>query len=150
MKLIKILITVVFVSTFAASAQKKCLNQVHLKNLDASWERAQLELDHDFLNSLLADDFIWVHNHANTIDSKLTVLERVKRHLRDNNKTTKSRISSDVKVIISGATGIVTGYTIVDRGPTPTTYHFMRTYAEVNGTCLLVANHTMAIPENTK
>ena len=42
----------------------------HLKQLDASWEKAQLELDYDTLDALLAEDFIWVHNHANTIDDK--------------------------------------------------------------------------------
>ena len=67
--------------------------------------------------------FVWVHNHANTIDNKTAVLERVKRYLNSNNKNTKSRTSKDVKVIISGTTGVVSGFTIVDRGPTPTTYH---------------------------
>jgi hypothetical protein len=35
----------------------------------------------------------------------------------------------------------------VDRGPQPTTYHFMRTYVLVTGKWKLIANHTMAIPE---
>jgi hypothetical protein len=76
----------------------------------------------------LAEDFIWVHNHANTIDNKTAVLERFKRYLSSNNQNTKSRISKDVKVILYDSTGIVSGFTIIDRGPSPTTYHFMRTY----------------------
>ena len=147
MKLIRIVIAIVGLSIFSASAQERCLNQENLKKLDASWEKAQLELNFDFVKSLLAEDFIWVHNHANTIDNKTAVLERVKRYLSSNNQNTKSRISKDVKVIIYGTTGIVSGFTIIDRGPSPTTYHFMRTYVENDGKCYLIANHTMAIPE---
>jgi hypothetical protein len=63
------------------------------------------------------------------------------------NDATRSRISRDVKAIVLGKTAIVTGITVVDRGPSPVTYHFMRTYVEVKGKCLLLANHTMAIPD---
>lgn len=147
MKLISIVLVVVGLSIARTSAQEHHLNQENLKKLDASWEKAQLELDLDFVESLLAEDFIWVHNHAILIDTKATVVDRVKRHLSSNNQNTKSRISKDVKVIISGTTAIVSGFTIVDRGPTPTTYHFMRTYVETNGKYYLIANHTMAIPE---
>ena len=147
MKLIRIIMVIGGLSIFSASAQESCLDKDNLKKLDASWETAQLELDFDFINSLLAEDFIWVHNHANTIDDKAAVLERVKRYLSSNNKTTKSRTSKDVKVIISGTTGIVSGFTMINRGPSPTNYHFMRTYVESNGKCYLIANHTMAIPD---
>jgi hypothetical protein len=50
-------------------------------------------------------------------------------------------------VVILGNTGVVSGYTVVDRGPSPVTYHFMRTYTKVNGKYQLLANHTMAIPD---
>ena len=129
------------------NAQEDCLASENLKSLDASWEKAQLELDFDYLETLLADDFIWVHNHANTTDDKTAVLDRVKRNLDRNIRNTKSRNSKDVKVIIYDSTGIVSGFTVVDRGPTPTNYNFMRTYVKSNGKCYLLANHTMAIPE---
>lgn len=148
MKIISIVVVIVGLSLAPGLAQESCLNQDNLKKLDASWEKAQLELDLDYVDSIMAEDFIWVHNHANTIDDKAAVLDRVKRYVSNNNRSTKSRVSKDVTVIISGATGIVSGYTIVDRGPSPTTYHFMRTYVETNGKCYLIANHTMAIPEN--
>ncbi|WP_282043086.1 nuclear transport factor 2 family protein [Winogradskyella flava] len=150
MKLFRIIIVVVGLSMCSVSAQEGCLNQTNLKALDASWEKAQLELDLDFIESLLAEDFVWVHNHANTIDDKTAVLERIKRYVNSNNKSTKSRTSRDVKVIISGTTAIVRGFTIIDRGPRPITYHFMRTYVEDNGKCYLIANHTMAVPEKEK
>ncbi|RAJ12991.1 nuclear transport factor 2 family protein [Olleya aquimaris] len=126
--------------------EENCLNIEHIKELDASWEKAQLELDLDFIDSLLADQFIWIHNHANTIDNKEVVLERIKRYIDTNNTETKSRNSKDVKVVIYEKTAIVSGYTIIDRGPSPTTYHFLRTYAEINGSCYLIASQTMAIP----
>lgn len=147
MKPIKFFIVLVILSSFLGCTQKHSLNEEHLRALDASWEKAQLELDYDFIESLLSEDYIWVHNHANTIDNKAAVLERVKRYIDSDNKETKSRISKDVKVIISNKTAIVSGYTIIDRGPSPTTYHFMRTYVEISGKCYLIANHTMAIPK---
>ncbi len=148
MKLISIVLVIVGLSIVSASAQERSLNHENLKKLDASWEKAQLELDLDFVDSLLHDDFTWVHNHASMVDNKTDILDRIKRNLSGNIQNTRSRISKDVNVIISGTTGIVSGYTIVDRGPSPTTYHFMRTYVETNGTCYLIANHTMAVPEN--
>ena len=147
MKQISIIIALVGLSIISLSAQESCINKENLKKLDASWEKAQLELNFDYVKSILAEDFIWVHNHANTIDNKSAVLERIKRHINSNNKSTKSRVSKDVKVIISGNTGIVSGITIIDRGPSPITYHFMRTYVEDNGKCYIIANQTMAIPD---
>lgn len=32
----------------------------------------------------------------------------------------------------------------------PTTFNYMRTYVEIDGKCYLIANHTMAIPEDVK
>ena len=145
--IILIKIVIILLSIFSVSAQESCLTQEHLKHLDASWEKAQLELDYDVVNTLLADDFIWVHNHANTIDTKTAVLERIKRYISTNNQNTKSRSSTDIKVIISGSTGIVSGFTYVDREPNPAMYHFMRTYVEINGQCYLIGNQTMAVPD---
>ena len=150
MKKINLAILICVFPLLQLFAQENCLTPEHLKKLDASWEKAQLELDYNTLNQLLAEDFIWVHNHANTIDDKKAVLERINRYKNNNKRDTKSRISSDVKVIILGTTAIVSGYTVVDRGPVPTTYKFMRTYTEFQGKCYLLANQTMAIPENEK
>ncbi|MFP4846168.1 nuclear transport factor 2 family protein [Winogradskyella sp. PE311] len=148
MKLVAIIITIIGLSIVPISAQESDSIQEKLKTLDAAWEKAQLELNFDFIESLLAEDYIWVHNHANTIDNKAAVLERIKRYIKNNNTSTKSRVSKDVKVIISGTTAIVSGYTIIDRGPSPTTYHFMRTYVDTDGKYYLIANHTMAIPKS--
>jgi hypothetical protein len=131
-------------------AQQSCLEPDKLTMLDARWEKALLESDVDKLKSIMAEDFIWVHNHASLTDSKTSVLKRAEDPNVGATGKTKSRVSKDVKAIILGSTGIVTGITIVDRGPTPATYHFMRTYVEMKGGCFLLANQTMAIPENDK
>lgn len=118
-----------------------------LKQIDRSWEEVNLSPDPDFLESFLAEDFIWVHNHMSMVDSKEDVVKRAKNAVKNPNNNTRSRDSRDVKVIIDGSTAIVTGITLVDRGPTPTTYHFMRTYVLKGNQWQLLANHTMAIPD---
>ncbi len=131
--------------TWAAVAQTQ--DHQKLLDLDLGWEKALLESDVGFLDNLLADDFIWVHNHASLIDGKEAVVSRAKRIREGQVDNTKGRVSRDQTVLILGNTGVVSGFTIVDRGPSPVTYHFMRTYAKVDGKYLLLANHTMAIPD---
>jgi ketosteroid isomerase-like protein len=147
MKIISIITVIVGLSLNTSIAKESCLNPEKLKSLDASWEEAQLNSDVEFLESILAEDFIWVHNHANTIDTKTAVINRANKYKSSDTQNARSRKSMNVKVIVSGATGIVSGITIVDRGASPTTYHFMRTYVESNGKCLLIANQTMAVHE---
>lgn len=130
------------------SAQQSCMTESSIKALDAKWEETNLNPNPEFFQTVLSDDFVWVHNHASMIDNKEEVVKRAKAKQANGTSDTKSRIQSDVKVVITGNTAIVTGFTIVDRGPTPTRYHFMRTYVELNGKCLLVGNHTMAVPED--
>lgn len=150
MKLISIFIFIVGLSILPTSAQDSCLRPDNLKELDASWENALLELNLEFFEQTVSKDFIWVHTHATKIDSKKSLLDEVRNNLKRNINNTKSRISKDVKVIISGTTGIITGFTTVDRGPKPITYNFMRTYVQADGKCYLIANHTMAIPDVEK
>lgn len=130
--------------TWAAVAQTQ--DHQKLLDLDLGWEKALLESDVGFLDNLLADDFIWVHNHASLIDGKDAVISRAKRIREGQADDTKGRVSRDQTVVILGNTGVVSGFTIVDRGPSPVTYHFMRTYAKVDGKYLLLANHTMEVP----
>lgn len=119
-----------------------------LLQLDQGWEKALLESDVAFLENLLADDFVWVHNHAGLIDGKESAVSRAKRIQAGQKDDTRNRTSRDQKVIILGSTGVVSGFTVVDRGPSPVTYHFMRTYTLIDGKWKLLGNHTMAIPED--
>ena len=150
MKLISIFIFILGLSILPTSAQENCMTPDNLKKLDASWEKALLELNLQFFENTVSDDFIWVHTHATKIDSKKSFLAEAKNNLERNINDTKSRVSRDIKMIVSGTTGVVTGFTTVDRGPSPITYHFMRTYVKTDGKCYLIANHTMAIPELEK
>ncbi len=131
----------------SVSAQESCLDPAALVRLDGEWERALLESDADRLAMMLAVDFIWVHNHASGVDTKASLLKRASDPAVGATGATRSRVSSDVDARVLGSTGVVTGFTVVDRGSSPTRYNFMRTYVEVSGRCLLLANHTMEVPE---
>ncbi|MFM7630049.1 MAG: nuclear transport factor 2 family protein [Algoriphagus sp.] len=121
--------------------------QEQLVELDKGWERAMLNSEVEFLENLLAEEFVWVHNHASLIDGKPEVLSRAKKIRAGQPNDTRNRSPRDHQVVLLGQTAVVSGFTVVDRGPQPTTYHFMRTYVLVDGSWKLLANHTMAIPE---
>lgn len=143
MKLLPLLVTLLLI-TFSAMGQT---TEERLLELDRSWERALLNSEVAILEELLAEEFIWVHNHASLIDGKEEALSRAKRIQEGQQDDTRNRSPRDQKVVLLGQTAVVSGFTLVDRGPQPTNYHFMRTYALVEGKWKLLANHTMAIPE---
>ena len=61
-----------------------------------------------------------------------------------------SRVQSDLEYRILGSTAVVTGYTVTRRARgSSTRFSWMRTYAEVDGRCLLLGNHTMALPDRS-
>lgn len=132
---------------FATSGFSQTNEQQTLLEMDLKWEKALLESDVAILEYLLADDFIWVHNHAGQIDGKDDAIAQAKRMQSGQKNETRGRVSRDQKVVLVGNTGVVSGYTVVDRGQRPVTYHFMRTYAMVDDRFKLLANHTMAIPD---
>jgi ketosteroid isomerase-like protein len=136
---------ILFLMALTSTAQTK--EHQKLLDLDLDWEMALLESKVDFLENLLAKDFVWVHNHASLIDGKEAVISRAQRIQEGQQSDTRSRVSRNQTVIILGNTGVVSGITVVDRGPSPVTYHFMRTYVKEKGKFKLLANHTMAIPD---
>ncbi len=133
-----------FTMVQTGDVSNSCLDHKALLNLDQQWEQALLERNADFLDRLLADDFIWVHNHASQTDSKESLIGDLKSMTSSG---MRSRVSSDVQARVLGQTGVVTGFTVVERTSSVTRYNFMRTYVEVDGRCRLLANHTMAIPK---
>ncbi len=143
MKFLPLLLTLLL-STFSSLAQT---TKEQLVELDKGWEKALLNSEVEFLDNLLVEDFIWVHNHATQIDGKAEALSRAKKIRAGQQDDTRNRSPRDHQVVILGQTAVVSGFTLVDRGPQPTNYHFMRTYALLEGKWKLIANHTMAIPE---
>jgi ketosteroid isomerase-like protein len=143
MKFLPLFLTLLL-STFSSLAQT---TQEQLVELDKGWEKALLNSEVAILEELLAEEFIWVHNHASLIDGKAETLSRAKRIRAGQQDDTRNRSAREHQVVLLGQTAVVTGFTLVDRGPQPTNYHFMRTYALVEGKWELLANHTMAIPE---
>lgn len=141
--MIRFCLSVCFLFAVPANAQDSCINRDNLLDMDAGWERALLESDVAFLERVMADEFVWVHNHASSVDTKEILLERA----REGNATgrPRAREQSDVTVRITGSVGIVHGFTIVIRDDTTPRYTFMRTYAEIDGRCLLLANQTMQL-----
>lgn len=144
MKHLTLSLSFLFLLPFLALAQS---SKEELQRLDQGWEKALLESDVGFLEKLVAEEFVWVHNHAGLIDGKEAVISRAKKIQAGQADDTRNRTSRDQQVVILGKTGIVSGFTVVDRGPSPTLYHFMRSYAWVDGKWKLLGNHTMAIPE---
>jgi hypothetical protein len=143
-------VALVVLAAGPASAQESCLDPDALLHLDSEWERALLESDAELLRTLLAEDFIWVHNHASAVDTKAGLVERASDPAIGTAGSARSRVQSNVEYLVLGSTGVVTGFTVVDRGSRSNRYNFMRTYAEVSGRCLLLANHTMEIPEDER
>ena len=135
---------VVFLALGTPSDRGSCLEEAVLLEQDANWERSVLEGNVEYLEQHLADGFVWVHDHASAIDSKEGLLGWVGGYKADAGM--KSRIQSEVETRRLGSTAIVMGYTVVTRSDGGTRYRFMRTYAEVDGECFLLANQTMAMP----
>lgn len=147
MKLVYLAFSLFVLTSFTACSQQTCMTEANIKALDAQWEAMNLKPDPEFFKNTLAENFVWVHNHASLVDTKEDAIKRAENQAASSTSNTRSRVQSDVKVLITGNVAVVTGFTIVDRGPTPTRYHFMRTYVEIDGKCLLAGNHTMAVPE---
>jgi len=144
MKHLTLSLSFLFILPILSLAQS---SKEELLRLDQGWEKALLDSDVAFLEKLVAEEFVWVHNHAGLIDGKEAVISRAKKIQAGQEDDTRNRTSRDQQVVILGQTGIVSGFTVVDRGPSPTLYHFMRSYAWVDGKWKLLGNHTMAIPE---
>ncbi len=129
------------------TAQQSCLEPENLKALDLRYEQALKNNDVAFFESHLADEYLWVHNHASATDTKEAILDRAKDPTKGATGNPIARESEDVKVIRYGNTAVVTGFTTVKRETSAPRYNFMRTYVEVDDQCLLLASHTMRIPD---
>ena len=78
-----------------------------LVELDKGWERALLNSEVEFLDQLLAEEFVWVHNHASQIDGKAEALSRAKKIRAGQQDDTRNRSPRDHQVVILGQTAVV-------------------------------------------
>ena len=125
----------------------ECLQPSRLKALDAQYEEALRVGDVKFLHTLLADDFVWVHNLEADIESKSGLLKRLKA----DQEIAKARTSHDITLHALADTVVLSGLSSVDKynpdGKTFRTsrYRFMRTYVAVKDQCKLLSVQTMKV-----
>ncbi len=132
-------------SPMSLAKHLSCNSKQSVKGLDAKYENALKVSDVDFLEHLLSQNYIWVHNHGRFVDTKDTLVGRAKDASSSATGNPRSRTQRDVKVLNIDKTWVVSGFTEVDRGESPITYAFMRTYVQNNKGCKLLAAQTMAL-----
>ncbi|MBV7534880.1 nuclear transport factor 2 family protein [Duganella sp. sic0402] len=121
-----------------------CLPSEALIKLDSQYEEALRTGDVPFLQSLLADDYVWVHTLGTQIETRDILLARLAKPV-----VYKARSTSDVHVHVQGDTSVVRGVSTTEQwnqdGATfrSNRYQFMRTYVKVAGKCKLLSVQTM-------
>jgi len=103
MKFLPLLLTLLLI-TYSSLAQT---TEERLLELDRSWEKALLNSEVEFLEELLAEDFIWVHNQASQIDGKEEAFNRAKRIRAGQQDDTRNRTPKEQPVVMPGQTGMV-------------------------------------------
>ena len=140
--------------TTSSSGTSSCIDPAEVRKTDQRYEESLVEGDVAFLDGLLAEEFVWVHTRSGRIDSKESLLQRLRSPRYG--PMSKSRISEEVEVRQKGSVAVVTGFTTVERpdefvngaGALPLSKHrFMRTYVLVDGQCLLLAKQTARVTE---
>ncbi len=120
-----------------------CLDAKQLKALDYDYEQALRTGNKPFLDALLAEDFVWIHNHGVQVETRAELLAR----FGDGYKPTKSREQADVQVRRLEETAVIHGSTTVQEiksdGLHANTYQFLRTYVATDDGCKLLAGQTM-------
>ncbi|NYE59988.1 ketosteroid isomerase-like protein [Duganella sp. 1224] len=121
-----------------------CLPVDALIARDAQYEEALRVGDVAFLQTLLADDYVWVHTLGSQIETRASLLARLARPV-----VYKSRVTSDVHAHVQGDTVVLRGVSTTEQwnadGQTwrSNRYQFMRTYVTVAGECRLLSVQTM-------
>lgn len=125
-----------------------CLPAPALIERDAQYEEALRVGNVQFLQSLLADEYVWVHSLGSQIESRGSLLARMAKPV-----VFKARGTSDVHVHVQGDTSVVRGVSTTEQwnadGTTWRTnrYQFMRTYVNVGGECKLLSVQTMNLKQ---
>ena len=124
-----------------------CRPDAALIEQDRRYEEALRQADVAYLETLLAEDYVWVHNLAVQTESRAELLARLSKGA----PPMKSRTTSDVQAHASGDTVVLRGLSSVEQwNPDGATwrvnrYRFLRTYVTVAGQCRLLAVQTMKV-----
>lgn len=124
-----------------------CLAPEQLKVLDRQYEEALRNGDPEFIETLLLEDFVWVHNHASSSETKAGLIAR----LGEGYEQPLARESEQVRVRQVDRTAVISGFTtVIQADPDGANrranrYHFMRTYVAQGDNCRLLANQTMKV-----
>ena len=143
----KALIFIIMSLARTAASANKCLPIESLIVLDSKYEEAMRVGDAAFLENVLADNFVWVHNLASSIDTKETILAKAKNPT----EIPKARVTSEVQAHVLQNTVVLRGLSSVDKwnsdGKTWRTsrYQFMRTYVNTGNACKLLSVQTMKV-----
>ena len=123
-----------------------CLAAEQLKQLDYRYEQALRTGDEQFLKELLADQFVWIHNHAVAFETREALIER----MGEGYEELKAREQQDVVVRRLKDTAVIHGMTTVDKFTNNDSrhanrYQFIRTYVKTPEGCRLLAGQTMKV-----
>lgn len=124
-----------------------CLPVADLIARDSQYEEATRVGDVAFLEKLLADDFVWVHNLASAVENKSVIISRAKNPT----EIPKARATSEQHAHVLQDTVVLRGLSSVDKwnedGKTFRTsrYQFMRTYVSTKNGCKLLSVQTMKV-----
>ncbi|WP_169315451.1 nuclear transport factor 2 family protein [Catenovulum agarivorans] len=134
-----------------ASFAAQCNNQQQVSALDNNFELAIKNANSNFLQQVLADNFIWVHNLKSMTETKTSLLKRL---AADNYETPVQRTSVIEHFIQGQDTWSVMGISHVYKlRPTEADennirhyqYYFSRSYQQIDGKCKLLSSMTMKI-----
>ena len=110
-----VLFSVLLLIVAAGVAQAQCLTQENIRRLDAGFDEALLHGSIDFFEQNLHPEFVWVHNHASSIersrDDRLTLM----RERASAGRINAQRTQADVSVVLAGQVAVVYGFTDVER-----------------------------------
>jgi hypothetical protein len=143
----KLTLLLLLAASPALAQAAPCLPVADLIARDAQYEEATRIGDAPFLENLLADDFVWVHNLVSSIDDKAAVVARARKPA----SIPKSRTTSGVQAQVLGDTVVLRGQSTVEAwnadGKTwrSNRYQFMRTYVNTPAGCKLLAVQTMKV-----
>lgn len=143
----RLVVVLGLLSAGTGACANSCLPAEALFARDARYEEATRVGDAAFLNELLANDFVWVHNLASAIEDKTVIIKRAQKPA----EIPKARTTSDLHAHVLDNTVVLRGISSVDKwnpdGKTWRTsrYQFQRTYVSTAKGCKLLAVQTMKV-----